>query len=124
MEPVQAYAFEPILSEPREVPDSDSSDSEEGNDSAAEASNDPHSRTQDRRWCVCTMCDLMPLLDECLCCHEVAGAMNTIINDDLKCITEHETFIVLCTREDVLEGALRLMADLKVETLMQPISMK
>jgi hypothetical protein len=127
--PIKAYRFEPKrqIQNRLEQISNDSDDSDDDNlDNVLinlSINADGSSRLTDTEWCACTKCDVMPTAVECLCCSEI-GSAKTKINEfpQIKCITEHEAFPVVCLNTHVLQTALVARRDLRPFSLVEPIA--
>ena len=64
-----------------------------------EIENNP--RQNDTNWCSCSKCISLPLLSECLCCHECSLFDGQLEPSD--CITDNTNFRTVCLNPVVLE---------------------
>ncbi|KAJ8310929.1 hypothetical protein KUTeg_011519 [Tegillarca granosa] len=55
--------------------------------------------------CSCGQCSTMSTPEKCCCCTSVAAVNEKVISASIKCITEHEGFIVNCLNNYVLESS-------------------
>lgn len=91
---VKPYQFEPVGE--RILSDISSSDRDS-------VSNEESSRLEEKTWCSCDHCQIMPTVRECLCCAEPGWLADK--RRDLKCITAHEEI-----QSFLMPGILRVMA--------------
>ena len=78
-------------------------DQDEESDESEEEEADS-SRMENLHWCTCGECSLMPSLIESKCCRECPNLLEDKLNQ-VKCITQHEEFSILCLNPIVLNTA-------------------
>lgn len=70
-------------------------------------------------WCECNHCRIMPTVDECMCCKELAELTDKL--DNLECITLHPDFRLVCLHPEVLRTGLVARWDIRRDVLEDPI---
>lgn len=111
------YQFEPT----RDVDsDDDESDSSwETDDSSQVDSETEQWRLESDLWCTCRNCDRLPTIAECLCCQEMTELESKL--EELRCITQHPDFSVICLHPEVLRTGLVARWAIRREVLEDPI---
>ncbi|XP_078495455.1 uncharacterized protein LOC144750538 [Ciona intestinalis] len=56
-------------------------------------------------WCKCGKCGLMATERECICCNEIMQFLEINQEQNIKCITEHPSFVSACLNKVVLNIA-------------------
>ncbi|XP_061170462.1 uncharacterized protein LOC133179792 [Saccostrea echinata] len=62
-------------------------------------------RGNDKNWCSCGHCDILPSRRECVCCQEFEHYAENYISSQCPCISQHSDFEMVSLNRTVLETA-------------------
>ena len=120
------YGIQPYQMEPkrRRIVVDDNDDEGENLPIEIPENNEWRKHSRPGEWCQCERCEAMDTADECLCCREIANVtrkMNIGEENEIKCITEHFEFEIICLHPAVLRTALIGRSDIRCDDLRDPI---